>query len=84
MIQHSFQQNSNRKNKFCFKKISVGPVRNLCELAPNNVNTMAIACLAAPSLGFDNVIGKLVSDKKSKQNSLICLIDVTEKLIWHF
>lgn len=32
-----------------------GPVRGLCPLAPNNVNTMAAAALAAPSLGFDKV-----------------------------
>ncbi|KAM8927503.1 aspartate dehydrogenase domain-containing protein [Pelodytes ibericus] len=39
-----------------------GPVRGLCSLAPNNVNTMAAACMAAHTLGFDNVIGILVSD----------------------
>ncbi|XP_048374111.1 aspartate dehydrogenase domain-containing protein [Sphaerodactylus townsendi] len=39
-----------------------GPVRGLCPLAPNNVNTMAAACMAAPSLGFDGVKGCLVAD----------------------
>ncbi|KAM4651055.1 aspartate dehydrogenase domain-containing protein [Discoglossus pictus] len=39
-----------------------GPVRNLCHLAPNNVNTMAAACMAAHTLGFDGVIGVLVAD----------------------
>ncbi|XP_062993767.1 aspartate dehydrogenase domain-containing protein isoform X1 [Elgaria multicarinata webbii] len=39
-----------------------GPVRRLCPLAPNNVNTMAAACMAAPSLGFDGVKGCLVAD----------------------
>ncbi|XP_018082666.1 putative L-aspartate dehydrogenase [Xenopus laevis] len=39
-----------------------GPVRTLCSLAPNNVNTMAAACMAAHTLGFDGVIGVLVSD----------------------
>uniref|UniRef100_A0A8C5SRK2 Aspartate dehydrogenase domain-containing protein n=1 Tax=Laticauda laticaudata TaxID=8630 RepID=A0A8C5SRK2_LATLA len=39
-----------------------GPVRSLCPLAPNNVNTMAAACIAAPSLGFDGVKGCLVAD----------------------
>ncbi|XP_060111757.1 aspartate dehydrogenase domain-containing protein [Heteronotia binoei] len=39
-----------------------GAVRGLCPLAPNNVNTMAAACLAAPSLGFDGVKGCLVAD----------------------
>nr|XP_038960695.1 aspartate dehydrogenase domain-containing protein isoform X2 [Rattus norvegicus] len=39
-----------------------GPVRGLCPLAPRNSNTMAAAALAAPSLGFDRVIGVLVAD----------------------
>uniref|UniRef100_A0A8C4YI73 Aspartate dehydrogenase domain-containing protein n=1 Tax=Gopherus evgoodei TaxID=1825980 RepID=A0A8C4YI73_9SAUR len=39
-----------------------GPVRGLCPLAPNNVNTMAAACMAAPSLGFDGVQGCLIAD----------------------
>ena len=39
-----------------------GPVRPLCSLAPNNVNTMAAAAIAASNLGLDRVVGKLVSD----------------------
>ncbi|XP_040267973.1 putative L-aspartate dehydrogenase isoform X2 [Bufo bufo] len=39
-----------------------GPTRSLCEMAPNNVNTMAAASLAAHNLGFDKVIGVLVAD----------------------
>ncbi|XP_040592029.1 putative L-aspartate dehydrogenase isoform X2 [Mesocricetus auratus] len=39
-----------------------GPVRGLCPLAPRNSNTMAAAALAAPSLGFDRVVGVLVAD----------------------
>ncbi|XP_068779531.1 uncharacterized protein [Struthio camelus] len=39
-----------------------GPVRPLCALAPNNVNTMAAACVAAPRLGFDGVRARLVAD----------------------
>ncbi|KAM5235997.1 aspartate dehydrogenase domain-containing protein [Ctenodactylus gundi] len=39
-----------------------GPVRGLCPIAPRNSNTMAAAALAAPSLGFDKVIGVLVAD----------------------
>ena len=39
-----------------------GPVRPLCSIAPNNVNTMAAAAIAASNLGLDNVIGRLVSD----------------------
>uniref|UniRef100_UPI00398E9CB9 aspartate dehydrogenase domain-containing protein isoform X1 n=1 Tax=Pristiophorus japonicus TaxID=55135 RepID=UPI00398E9CB9 len=39
-----------------------GPVRDLCPLAPNNVNTMAAAAMAAHNLGFDRVQGCLVAD----------------------
>ncbi|XP_070204877.1 aspartate dehydrogenase domain-containing protein-like isoform X2 [Littorina saxatilis] len=39
-----------------------GDVRGLCPLAPNNVNTMAAAAIAAHNLGFDKVEGCLVSD----------------------
>jgi aspartate dehydrogenase len=45
------------------KIIYEGPVRQLCPLAPNNVNTMACASLAAHNLGFDKVVGRLVADK---------------------
>nr|ACO15335.1 L-aspartate dehydrogenase [Caligus clemensi] len=41
-----------------------GPVRGLCHMAPNNVNTMAAAAVAAHNLGFDQVQGKLISDPK--------------------
>ena len=43
---------------------SIGPVRQLCPLAPANVNTMACAAIAASNLGFDNVEGCLVADKR--------------------
>lgn len=36
-----------------------GPVRAVCAQAPNNVNTMACAALAASTLGFDGVRGTL-------------------------
>eukprot|EP00747_Dinoflagellata_sp_TGD_P181485 gnl/TRDRNA2_/TRDRNA2_35347_c0_seq1.p1 gnl/TRDRNA2_/TRDRNA2_35347_c0~~gnl/TRDRNA2_/TRDRNA2_35347_c0_seq1.p1 ORF type:complete len:287 (-),score=50.87 gnl/TRDRNA2_/TRDRNA2_35347_c0_seq1:67-927(-) len=39
-----------------------GSVRELCPLAPNNVNTMAAAALAAHTLGLDGTIGRLVAD----------------------
>ncbi|XP_005090933.1 putative L-aspartate dehydrogenase [Aplysia californica] len=39
-----------------------GSVRGLCPVAPNNVNTMAAAAMAANNLGFDTVQGCLVSD----------------------
>lgn len=37
-------------------------MRDLCPLAPNNVNTMAAAALAAHNLGFDGVQGSIVAD----------------------
>ncbi|ELU04098.1 hypothetical protein CAPTEDRAFT_1663 [Capitella teleta] len=39
-----------------------GAVRPLCPLAPNNVNTMAAAALAAHTLGFDHVQGSIIAD----------------------
>ena len=42
----------------------LGPVRELCPLAPNNVNTMACAAIAAHNLGFDGVMGCLVADPR--------------------
>ncbi|XP_071789928.1 aspartate dehydrogenase domain-containing protein-like [Asterias amurensis] len=53
-----------------------GPVRGLCPLAPNNVNTMAAAAIAAHNLGFDKVKGKLVADK-SLTDWHIVEVDVT-------
>lgn len=41
-----------------------GPIRELCPLAPNNTNTMACAAIAGYCLGFDKVIGRLVSDPR--------------------
>ncbi|XP_072341660.1 aspartate dehydrogenase domain-containing protein isoform X2 [Scyliorhinus torazame] len=53
-----------------------GPVRNLCPLAPNNVNTMAAAALAGHNLGFERVQGCLVADP-SLLNFHIVDIEVT-------
>ncbi|XP_054615834.1 aspartate dehydrogenase domain-containing protein isoform X2 [Dunckerocampus dactyliophorus] len=39
-----------------------GSVAELCPLAPNNVNTMAAAAVAAGNLGFNGVRGEIVSD----------------------
>ncbi|XP_067033612.1 aspartate dehydrogenase domain-containing protein-like [Acropora muricata] len=39
-----------------------GCIRDLCPLAPNNVNTMAAAALAAHNLGFDKTQGCIVAD----------------------
>lgn len=48
----------------------VGPVRDLCPLAPNNVNTMAAAALAAHNLGFDKVQGSIIADPKYVQYTM--------------
>ncbi|XP_056608074.1 aspartate dehydrogenase domain-containing protein [Triplophysa dalaica] len=39
-----------------------GSVAELCPIAPNNVNTMAAAAIAASKLGFRGVTGEIVSD----------------------
>ncbi|XP_030649338.1 aspartate dehydrogenase domain-containing protein [Chanos chanos] len=39
-----------------------GSVAELCPIAPNNVNTMAAASIAASTLGFKGVTGEIVSD----------------------
>ncbi|XP_033826629.1 aspartate dehydrogenase domain-containing protein [Periophthalmus magnuspinnatus] len=39
-----------------------GSVAELCPVAPNNVNTMAAAAVAAGALGFNGVQGEIVSD----------------------
>lgn len=44
--------------------IFAGVARELCHLAPNNVNTIAAAAVAAHNLGFDKVQGALVADPK--------------------
>lgn len=43
-----------------------GPVRQLCPMAPNNVNTMACAAIAAHNLGFDKTQGILICDNSLK------------------
>ena len=45
-----------------------GSVRTLCPLAPNNVNTMAAAALAAHTLGFDGVQAVLVADPRLRSH----------------
>ena len=39
-----------------------GPVRELCSLAPNNVNTMAAAAIAGHNLGFEKTQGSIIAD----------------------
>ena len=43
------------------REIYRGPLRELCVLAPNNVNTMAVLAMAS-ELGFDEVEAALVAD----------------------
>jgi predicted dinucleotide-utilizing enzyme len=43
------------------REIYSGPLRRLCSLAPNNVNTMAVLAMAS-ELGFDRVHARLVAD----------------------
>lgn len=52
-----------------------GPVRTLCPLAPNNVNTMAAAAIAGHSLGFDGTQAELVSDPSLDAH--VITVDVT-------
>jgi aspartate dehydrogenase len=53
-----------------------GPVRGLCPLAPNNVNTMACAAMAAgPELGFDGTNAKLIVDKDLTAHVVIVQIE---------
>ncbi|PAA52195.1 hypothetical protein BOX15_Mlig017120g2, partial [Macrostomum lignano] len=48
-----------------------GPVRSLCPLAPNNVNTMAAAAVCATNLGFDGVVGRLRADPGMPEAHLV-------------
>ena len=49
-----------------------GPVKELCPLAPNNVNTMAAAALAASSvLSFDQVRGRLLASNVSSEHKIV-------------
>jgi len=43
------------------REIYKGPLRELCALAPNNVNTMAVLAMAS-ELGFDAIEARLVAD----------------------
>ena len=51
--------------------LNQGPVRQLCPMAPNNVNTMACAAIAAHNLGFDGVQGCIVADRRYVEKILI-------------
>ena len=48
-----------------------GPVRDLCPLAPSNVNTMACAALAGHTLGFDKTTAILVADDRLNAHVIV-------------
>ena len=48
-----------------------GPVRELCRLAPNNVNTMAVGATVANNLGFDRVQGCLIADTSLNDRHIV-------------
>ncbi|KAF4671316.1 hypothetical protein FOZ61_003250 [Perkinsus olseni] len=50
-----------------------GDVRPLCPLAPNNVNTMACAAIAAPSLGFSRVRARLVANSSLIDRHIVAI-----------
>jgi aspartate dehydrogenase len=52
----------------CAVEVFRGSVRALCPLAPNNVNTMAAAALAAHTLGFDGVQAVLIADRRLRSH----------------
>jgi len=54
-----------------------GSVRQLCPMAPNNVNTMACAAIAAHNLGFDQVQGCLVADRRYKLYEQVFYVTVS-------
>lgn len=53
-----------------------GCVRDLCPLAPNNVNTMAAAALAAHNLGFDKTQGCIVADPRQEATVFCTVLSV--------
>ena len=70
---HSQLQNQMKEQGSAKGKIIVysGPVRDLCPLAPNNVNTMAIGAIVASNLGFDGVEGCLIADSSLSDRHVI-------------
>lgn len=63
MVEKEAKEEEERSEKSVYNEThDLGPVRQLCALAPNNVNTMAGAAVAAHTLGFDKVKALLISD----------------------
>eukprot|EP01130_Rhizamoeba_saxonica_P007360 TRINITY_DN2975_c0_g1_i2.p1 TRINITY_DN2975_c0_g1~~TRINITY_DN2975_c0_g1_i2.p1 ORF type:complete len:147 (+),score=25.27 TRINITY_DN2975_c0_g1_i2:449-889(+) len=54
-----------------------GPVRDLCQYAPSNVNTMA--CLSLAGIGFDETTCQLISDKSLEAHVIEVTIEGPEK-----
>eukprot|EP00003_Mantamonas_plastica_P011467 TRINITY_DN2118_c3_g1_i1.p1 TRINITY_DN2118_c3_g1~~TRINITY_DN2118_c3_g1_i1.p1 ORF type:complete len:147 (+),score=24.98 TRINITY_DN2118_c3_g1_i1:469-909(+) len=52
-----------------------GSVRDICPIAPNNVNTMACAAIAAHNLGFDNVQALLIADTSLTSHEIEINVD---------
>ncbi len=66
-------------NTFPYILTVTGPVRDLCPLAPNNVNTMAAAAIAAHNLGFDKVTGCLISDPRYVSKQILKILKKKKK-----
>jgi aspartate dehydrogenase len=56
---HEYAKIGNKQGEIV---IYSGSVRELCRLAPNNVNTMAVGAIVAEHLGFNGVQGRLIAD----------------------
>jgi aspartate dehydrogenase len=60
-----------------------GPVRELCPMAPNNVNTMACAALAGHTLGFDGTVAQLVCDSSLESHIVEITVDGPGTVLKH-
>ncbi|KAF7625991.1 hypothetical protein Mgra_00009840 [Meloidogyne graminicola] len=68
-VLHSFCEECKRTNSP--KVLYDGTARQLCLMAPNNVNSMASAALAAHTLGFDCTKAKLIVDPELRNWQII-------------
>lgn len=55
--------------------IFTGSVRDLCPLAPNNVNTMAAAAIAGHTLGLDKTRAVLVADPRLEKHVIVVEVE---------
>ncbi len=51
------------------RQLYKGPLKELCEIAPLNVNSMAILAIAS-GLGFENIQASLYADQGSKSTGI--------------